>query len=104
LPLLLLKLEQYACFALLPPSFGGLLGKGNFGNVVVGISPKIQAQIWSNEYNDLGCLINTKFAKHSYSMVEPGLVLVTHVPENILCNVPCAGVGCKALPLAKTGW
>jgi hypothetical protein len=35
LPLLLLKLEQYACFALLPPSFGGLFGKGNFGNVVV---------------------------------------------------------------------
>jgi hypothetical protein len=31
-------------------------------------------------------------------------VLVTHVPENISCNVPCAGVGCKALPLAKTGW
>jgi hypothetical protein len=39
--------------------------------LTLGISPKIKAQIWSNEYNDLGCLINTKFAKHRYSMVEP---------------------------------
>jgi hypothetical protein len=31
-------------------------------------------------------------------------VLVTHVSENISCNIPCAGVGCKALPLTNTGW
>jgi hypothetical protein len=37
----------------------------------LGISPKIKAQIWSHQYIDLGCLINTKFAKHRYSMVEP---------------------------------
>jgi len=30
--------------------------------LALGISPKIKAQIWSHEYIDLGCLINTKFA------------------------------------------
>ena len=39
--------------------------------LALGISPKIKAQIWSHEYIDLGFLINAKFAKHRYSMVEP---------------------------------
>ena len=39
--------------------------------LALGISPKVKSQIWSNEYVDLGCLINTKFSKQRYTMVEP---------------------------------